>query len=614
MKKLILLSVALASMLTSGASEVEYTFNFGHEQPFFYGTERLETYDIAICLDNKNLQGAKIKGVSVPLPGDPDLYNGLSAFLTKELKVERINGKRVNVPDICNVEATLENGILTATFDEPYQITDEPVHVGYSFNIATLEEVNKKPVAVVNGMDPNGFWFHSSKTSLSWTNYVDKSTEGLQSAMTVIIDGEFPKVSATVSLPSNYIISADSESEYSFSLINYGLLPIKSIDYSWTVDGKSGEGSCSLETPVENSLGSIGKVSIKFPRIETYGKYPMALTITKVNGIDNENSEASAEACVIYAPMKPVFLPLIEEYTGLWCQYCPSGYAVMEQMKEDYGYKFVGAAWHNRDDMTVTHNYPNTIPGYPTMFANRNIQCSARTTLSTWLECRELETIYAINCEIDFADDSHNLIKGTATVTPIDDVENVPSIGFLVVADGLNDPEWIQQNAYSGSVSGGLGQGMSEKWAEFFANSSFYVSDLTFNDVVIVPDYATGVENSLPAEVKPFETYEYSMNFDLSNVICSWTKKPVPFNPEKVRVIAFLLDKNGIVLNSCTSAYPGQPAPNVAVDMVNENLSVVSTMWYDLQGCQISNPDNGLYIRIDKMSDGSFKAHKTVIR
>ena len=69
--------------------------------------------------------------------------------------------------------------------------------------------------------------------------------------------------------------------------------------------------------------------------------------------------------------------PLIEEYTGTWCGWCPRGFTGMEMLRETFGEDFIGVAIHNQDPMAVltTSQYPSNIQGFPS--AARAIRCRA---------------------------------------------------------------------------------------------------------------------------------------------------------------------------------------------------------------------------------------------
>ncbi|MDE7096028.1 MAG: hypothetical protein K2O47_00875, partial [Muribaculaceae bacterium] len=326
------LIIAALSLLSAGATERSYSFNFDGDEINYYGTGRKETYDVAVCLNDPALRGAKITGISVNMPGNADSYESLSAFLTRQLNVELVNGLRVNVPDICSAEAAIDNGILTATFAEPFEITAEPIYIGYSFTIKELNDNTAAPLAVVKGNNPGALWFHSNRTSLKWTPYVDKEPGGIQSAMNIRLEGDFDTISAVPELPDRTVTLTGEEGQYSFSVLNYGSEAISSIECEWAVGDDTGTSIYKFPEPIKNNLGAGAEAKFSLPVNDSQGAYPVKVTVTRVNNEINTNPLSSSESKIIYTDILPVRLPLIEEYTGLGCGWCPRGYIAMEEM------------------------------------------------------------------------------------------------------------------------------------------------------------------------------------------------------------------------------------------------------------------------------------------
>ena len=64
---------------------------------------------------------------------------------------------------------------------------------------------------------------------------------------------------------------------------------------------------------------------------------------------------------------------LIEEFTGSWCGYCPSGAEILQNLMNSYS--VIGVALHSSDDMSIAHTsvlesfYPSS--GYPSGMVDR---------------------------------------------------------------------------------------------------------------------------------------------------------------------------------------------------------------------------------------------------
>lgn len=616
MKKFTVLLAMAGLAFSAIADNMDFSYNISNAELGYYGTAKKENYDIAILIDNPALKGAKVTGLSVPIPGDASLYSEPSGFMCTELKIERVDGLRVNAPDICSVTGEIKDGYLNVTFTEPYTLGDQPIYVGYAVKLVELTDVSKYPIAIVPGENPNGMWFHSSRSQLSWSNYVEKIENGMQSAMVVHLDGEFAGESAAVTLPQRTVCLSNQPNKYSFSIVNGGKNAINDIDYTFSIAGKEGSGKFTFPSPVKGALGAIGEVEIELPAIHAKAQYPLTLSITKVNGVENPNLAATDEAPVIFAPTIPVMRPLVEEYTGLWCGNCPRGYAALEYLKEEYKSDFVAAAWHNGDPMQVTRQYPSSVPGYPNAVINRssrNIDPSALYT--SWPKACAEDTDFSIGCYMEYADDSKTSIKATSYISSISDAENM-KVGYLVVADGLQNKEWGQENYYShmdGRNSLAAAEAyMPKDFAKLFFDADLKVFGLVYNDVVIDFENALGCADSLPVEITAFEEYTHEITFSLDNIVSSYDKTEIPIIKDQVRVIAFVLDEKGLVLNSCSSGYPGQ-IPD-AVESVADGCGISSSMWFDPQGKRVAEPRGGIFVRVDTMNDGSVRTSKVIVK
>ena len=162
-------AAAIVCVLSAAASQgADITFCYGDpaEEYQVYGYNKKESYDVAIRIADASYAGARVKGFSVPMPAPTASIGALSGWMSSELKLDN----KVNAPDIAVKEATLQDGMLSVTFDEPYEIPAEGVYVGYSFNILELTDYTGYPVAVysVAAPSPDGLYMHTSRSRLKW--------------------------------------------------------------------------------------------------------------------------------------------------------------------------------------------------------------------------------------------------------------------------------------------------------------------------------------------------------------------------------------------------------------------------------------------------------------
>ena len=114
-------------------------------------------------------------------------------------------------------------------------------------------------------------------------------------------------------------------------------------------------------------------------------------------------------------PFIPANRPLVEEYTGLWCGWCPLGYVALETMKERRGDLFVAAAYHNGDDMAFDGKTPNSPGGYPSAYVNRSASVNLGKIYTEWDAWRRWIPEGGVECGVEWADDAHASLRATST-------------------------------------------------------------------------------------------------------------------------------------------------------------------------------------------------------
>ena len=127
MKKILLLTFALlVAVLGRADNELYYGFYTGTGAITGVGTQKAETYDVAIYIDNPDLVGMEIRGLRVPVNTKATNAGEYTAWLTKELKVE----SGVNVPDIASVSFTPDKSWVDVDFETPYVVTEGGFYAG----------------------------------------------------------------------------------------------------------------------------------------------------------------------------------------------------------------------------------------------------------------------------------------------------------------------------------------------------------------------------------------------------------------------------------------------------------------------------------------------------
>lgn len=605
------------TVLSAGATDIDFTYNTEGLEPKVYGFDKKESYDVAIKIDDPAYIGAKITGLTVDLPVGSDAIEEISGWLSTELTL----ADKVNAPDITSKGASVTDELLNVSFDTPYTITPDGVWVGYSFKITALGEEYHwpgYPIACIESTEnlDKGLWVHASRSRLKWTNLGE--TLGAVSTMTVHLQTEFGPYDAAISVPAQSYMKAGEVYNVPFTVINHGASPIEDLTFTYKIGNNTGQGSVHLESPVE-SLGKSAVVEFPLEAVEKTGEYPFLITLETTNGQPNTDPMRSGSGTMNVWPIIPVTRPLVEEFTGLNCGYCPRGYVAMEWMKENLGDLFVGMAFHSssyeRGKMeTVNENdFPIYVSGYPDADINRETEMDPSYLPFRWNSFAARISPAAVDVDLEWSDSEHSEAVMTSKVTFAKDVDNANyRLAFALVADGLRNEGWKQANYYAGSDEG---TGVESPLWDIFLNGEKWVVDLTFNDVVVYFKDVQGIDNSVPSSISAGETmtYEYRVPMvDVKNLRGEYFIN----EGATVHAVAILLDgETGYAVNCNKSVDLPYSNLGLGVEGVSiDNAEIVSTEYRNLQGIKILNPSNGIFLRTDRLSDGTIRTSKVVVK
>lgn len=598
-----ILSLALAAGASFGAwaaeGVVDYTYAEG--DLFGYGNKKRETVDVAMMIDDPGLTGLTLKGFRAYIASPEDI-SGCSLWMTRELTLD----KQVNVPDIASFEvsptaATVAGkklGLLSVELAEPYVFDGQPVYLGYTITVDALTgDAQNKPVILSKGDHEGGFWIHTNKTLLKWFDYT--VTGGGVAYIVASVEGNFAEDVLNISGWQPIFATEGEDFTATFNVANNGSNPVSSVKYSYSFDDTDAiyEGEAALNTPLMPEMGATMPLTLSFRGISGYGPHELHLNIREVNGGPNQGTRPEITAVVNVIPFVPVHRPLVEEYTGLTCGWCPRGYLAMEKVHEDYADSAVAICYHDGDQMAVTKNFAMDVKALP------NASIDRRELIDPYYGTFEADNVqYGILLDIDEAIDlpviasvdisatlEGDILRAGSSVRFIQDIEEADyEIGYVLICNGLYSPVWFQLNYYSGK------QGYKGTPLEVLTTWNENQGGLTFNDVAVDVSAMKGVEGSLPASIETNREYTHSWKFDIAG-------NKLVQNRDNLVVAAFVVDKStGRVVNSNKSH-----GVTLGVEGIGADSQAHDDVWYDLTGRRVAKPSKGIYIR---------NGHKEIVR
>lgn len=568
------------------------------------------TYDVAICYPagSAEIASMTMQGMRFTFPGCANVRD-VKIWMSTTLPVvpEDADILVQEVTELTDVKNE-EDPFIEVRFDKPYKsdITKD-LYIGYTFTVVSGDtDADNYPVLTYMSEDiPNALLLKFGGAEGQWSDYYGYGFGIL--AMQVLMSGEFPEnaVMLNESL-GNYTYLTDSEITIPVVAKNAGTSGIKSMDITVTMNGESSQFTIEPFYSVVG-IGTEYQFDIKFkPAAGTEsGCYDVTVSVDKINGEPN-NIEAVSKGNIYLVSKAVTKKPLVEEFTGMWCGYCPRGIVGMQKLREIYNDDVAIVEIHVGDalDCKDYEDIYKDVPGYPSANVDRSyINVDPFYGLLYMFGIGEIvETCSSV---IPVAQvDAYANIDGDVLVAKSEveffysgDASNF-GVAYILTEDGMEDEKWAQSNYYTEATEV-LGE---DPLFEFWVNNEAMVYGLSYNEVAIAAKgITTGVEGALPAKVTDGDKYFNTVEFNLNNY-------PYIQDRTKLNLIVALLDNaTGNVVNA--NFVPISVDTSVAgVDADGENVK--ETARYTADGRRISVPRKG--VNIVKYNDGT--ARKIIVR
>jgi len=449
-------------------------------------------------------------------------------------------------------------------FSNSYEIPLGGLYVGYSFDISSTSVDSYAYRALLHtdtDLNRDGAFWEYAPGDESW----QQQTGNL--LVKVLCGGNYYENAASANYLGNYSVMSGSQKTIPVTIINRGFNPITSLSYTITSPGNTTEeGELNVNIAIQES--SVINILLN-SESETIEK-TKTLTITKVNGVDNTYSDNTASGRLItLLQNSPVIVPVVEEFTGTWCGYCPYGFVGMEKASEYYGDEVALIAVHSGDVMAISeyNQILNKVSSFPSAKLNRengfypyfsNIKYYVNNSLSRAVPG-------SIQAKARWTDDGQTAIQiDTETTFQYSTDDGHFAIAYVLVEDGLTGTgsSWAQSNFLSGS------SGDSEM--QFWYDSPSRVSGLEYNHVAVQAwDVLYGVNGSVSKNITEGSTQKYSFTGNISS-------NTLIQNKSKLTIVALLVDsETGTIINAAKTTI----AP-VGVD-INDIIQCIMTGVYD---------------------------------
>ena len=399
---------------------------------------------------------------------------------------------------------------------------------------------------------------------------------------------------APIAAPRLFVAKDATDAKGTFSCVNYGTNPVTSYRYTATVDGKVvEEKEVKLTEPI--NVNDFGKLLVKVPTFNQLGDHQLVCNITHVNGKPNTTTFSSSTLDITVVTQVPTCRVVFEDYTAMWCQYCPRATAIMEYLTKKHPDDFIGIAVHQGDKVAIG-GYKTPVVGkfgLPYVWASRRTKVSGYTGEEPYQQAKAIGAMMDIDVKAEW-NASGNGINVQSTTTFRTNMSNANyALAYVVVEDGMHNASWSQANSYDG-LTDLLKE--NEEMA-VFVKGGRVVYGLKYNHVArAFLGIDSGMEGSLPNNVVADRDIKHKATFD--GVGSNWK----PQNKKNLRVVVMVIDNT--THNVVNGAHcPIKPYNTTGVATTKNTDQRVEVARFNLKGQRLSAPERG--INIVKYSDGT---------
>lgn len=436
----------------------------------------------------------------------------------------------------------MDAGWNEVTLTCPFEITDaDTLYIGYK---AGFE--GRNGVGLSQLYHPDGAIVYNNSES-QWDS-ADGSV-----CIQAIIEGEnLPKNELAAGwIPDATINEGEKSATFHGYLFNGGTETVRSYAIQYWIEGQKPSTAVFEDRNVVETDSFALEVAAPTP-----GTYNLIAVISKVNGINDECKDNDTLRAKLYVRSASFVKRVVcEEYSGLWCGWCPRGLVGLETLKAAHPNTFIAISIHGKDDLEIqgTPNYSTFISrqgGAPSCEINRDgsMDPNAESLETAYTYYSNETTHVGVNVSAAFNEDT-SAVTATAYVTSDIDLDN-PDYRICLVITEDSITGYAQANYYSGSLTPMGG----------FEDKSNPTTDVVFNDIARAINNFGG--NSLDiSHMDNSVSYPYSETMTLPSQIQ---------DKRNLNVVALVLDGNKIA-NAATTKPTGETPNDIATINTVEN-------------------------------------------
>ncbi len=500
------------------------------------GLGQAATIDVAIYVPGNDefVGGSTIKAIRFWLGND---YTSINSDLTVWISTSKPSSPTSATYYQTISKSTLVKGENAVELSTPFVVNNQAIYVGFTFSIG-----QRAYPLMGSGKDHENGWFIKSNFS-EWENLYGNGYGNL--ALQVLIDGgNYPANSMTVEDFGQYVVQKGNSVSVPVRFTNKGKDPITSFTYTIASEGSNIVTEETVNLGYGLTFNSTVTQNVGLSSDEKDQKSVKTITVTKVNGMPNESSQKSAIGNLVTISEIPTVVPVVEEFTGTWCGYCPYGLVGMHKAHETYGDKVVLLGIHSGDVMATNDFAPvlSGVSSFPSAKINRKTGFyPSSNSICYYIEDAMKAVVPgSLKLTATWTDADKTAINfKTNSKFVYDDNNGQYGIAFALVEDGLTGSsyDWAQANYLSGRSG--------DDDMKFWYNSGSSVSNYVYDHVAVAAwDIQNGVDNSVNPVIRSGEIQTFSYNGSIKNNTLIQDKT-------KLKAVALLIDRiSGTIINA----------------------------------------------------------------
>lgn len=500
--------------------------------------------------------------------------------------------------DVTDIQAGFNRVALPqpVTIGMGYTLFGMSVDAGDTLQIARYTKVADGAFYMRSNSLTNGKWSNVYKTfgTLAFELHVKKAI--------------LPATSLAVMSVGELKSNAANTTNVNVTFRNLGAKPVSTFSCEVSFNGEllKTQNVNLASSPLTKGASRTQSIQVTVPDVQICADYEVK--VTKVNGEENASEHAVGKGAALILQESMPKKVVVEDFTGLWCGYCPRGIVALENLAKLYPDQFIGIGAHNGDviscaDYVEYMSY--NIAGFPTGFFDRTVKdadpyLGYATSYPVHFQGEvPFKKALAIRAEAQpkltatWTDGTRTAIRAEVKTSFLIDRDNCPyRYAFVLTEDGMSGTtaDWMQSNYYGGMTA----QYPDDDMKRFTEGSSKIM--MSYDDVAVQGwELYRGIANSVSASVKKDVADEYVTTLDIS-------ENQLIQNKDNLKLVVMLLNTDtGCIVNADEVSIVPDPTGIEGI-RDNGNSDAHEVARYNLNGVRMAAPAKGM--QIVKMSDG----------